>query len=79
MTYRQLKKRRNFLLRVKQVNEIFIEHHRRGVFAENIYRLYIRDRFYISRRTFYSYLTIPYLRELARMEDQPSASSRNSV
>lgn len=59
---------RNYYLRVKQVNEVYVEHARRGVFVENIYRLYIRDRFYISRTTFYKYLTIPYTRELELIE-----------
>jgi hypothetical protein len=77
MTNRELRRRYNFLLRVKQVNEIFIEHNRRGVFTENIYRLYIRDSFFISRTTFYSYLTIPYARELERIYGK--GLSRNSV
>jgi hypothetical protein len=55
-----LRKKRNFLLRVRQVNDIYLEHSRRGVFTENIYRLYIRDRFFISRSTFYFYLSVPY-------------------
>ena len=56
--------RHNFLLRVKRVNEIYVEYSRRGIFAENIYRLYIRDQFLISRATFYTYLSIPYKKEL---------------
>ena len=55
---------RNFLLRVERVNEVFLEHSQRGIFTENIYRLYVRDRFLISRATFYRYLTIPYRRYL---------------
>lgn len=51
---------RVFLAKVKQVNEIYVEYSKRGVPPENIYRLYIRDQFYISRRTFFRYLTIPY-------------------
>jgi hypothetical protein len=71
----------NFLLKVKSVNEVYYEHSRRGVFTENIYRLYVRDRFFISRRTFYAYLAIPYRRELEKLGDYPpcSGSSRNSV
>jgi hypothetical protein len=69
--------RKNYLARVRRVNEIFLEHSRRGVFTEHIYRLHIRDRFFISRSTFYVYLTIPYERELERLEVQDS--SRKSV
>ena len=57
--------RRNFLLRVREVNEVYLLYSKRGVFTEKIYRLYVRDRFYISRATFFRYLTIPYKKELA--------------
>jgi len=56
--------RMNFLLRVKDVNEVFISHNNRGIFTENIYRDYIKERFRISRSTFFRYLTIPYKKEL---------------
>ena len=69
--------RYNYLLRVKQVNEVYREHSCRGIFTEHIYRNYIRPRFYISRQTFYSYLTIPYARELAKF--QAPGASLNSV
>lgn len=62
--------RRNFLLRVKRVNEIYIEHSKRGIFVENIFRMYIRDQFLISRATFYIYLSIPYKKELEELESR---------
>jgi hypothetical protein len=65
-----IRKKRNFLLRVKQVNDIYIEQSHRGVFTENIYRLYIRDRFFISRSTFYSYLSVPYKKLLNELSGQ---------
>lgn len=60
--------RHNFLLRVKRVNEIYIEHSRRGLFVENIYRMYIQEQFLIGRTTFYAYLSIPYKKELEELE-----------
>jgi hypothetical protein len=68
MTNRDLRRRRNFLLRVRQVNEVYLEHSRRGVFAQNIYRIYVRDRFLISRFPFYYYLSIPYKKLLGETE-----------
>jgi hypothetical protein len=56
---------RNFLLRVKKINEIYVEHAQRGVPATEIYRRYIGTTFFISRGTFYRYLTIPYKRLLS--------------
>jgi len=58
------KDKENFLKKVKEVNEIYLEHSRRGASPGYIYRCYIRDQFYISRRTFFRYLTIPYKRML---------------
>ena len=62
--------RRNLLLRVKEVNEIYVREHSRGVTNEDIYRNYIRDRFHISRTAFYQYLTIPYARQLRELEER---------
>lgn len=60
--------RKNFLLRVKEVNEIYLEQSHRGLRNEYIYAHFIRNRFHISRTTFYQYLTIPYNAELKWIE-----------
>lgn len=60
-------RRKNYLLRVKEVNEIYMKHYKRGIFVEHIYRDYIRNQFYISRSTFYSYLSVPYKKELEEL------------
>ena len=60
--------RRNFLLRVQRVNEVYLFHSKRGVFVEHIFRNYVRDEFLISRSTFYQYLSIPYKRELEELD-----------
>ena len=64
--------RRNFLLKVKKVNEIYLEHSKRGVFVEYIFRNYIKNQFFISRTTFYEYLSIPYLKELEELDVKES-------
>lgn len=50
----------NYLNSVKEVNEIYLFYHLKGVCNEYIYKTYIQDKFYISRSTFYNYLAIPY-------------------
>jgi hypothetical protein len=50
----------NYLNRVKEVNEIYLFYHLKGVRNEYIYKNYIQDKFYISRSTFYNYLAVPY-------------------
>ena len=60
--------RKYFLNRVREVNEVYLEHHKRGVFNEFIYKNYIKSRFHISRSTFYEYLTIPYAAQLKEVE-----------
>lgn len=63
--------KRYFLERVKAVNEIYLEYHNKGVTNEYIYENYIKTQFYISKTTFYNYLTIPYnalLKQLDRAD-----------
>ncbi len=60
--------RKNFLLRVKEINEVYKEYASKGWFNEYIFNNYIRDRFHISRATFYNYLAIPYSRLLLDVE-----------
>lgn len=59
--------RQLYLLRVEQVNKIYLEQSRRGIYTNQIYRDYIRDQFFISRSTFYSYLSVPYKKELEEL------------
>jgi len=49
-----------FLEKVGQVNEIYLDQKAKGLSNEEIYRRFIKHRFFISRNTFYNYLTIPY-------------------
>lgn len=56
--------RYNFLIRVKEVNEIYIKYSSKGVNAEYIFKTYIYPAYKISRTTFWNYLSIPYEKEL---------------
>ena len=61
--------RRNFLERVRKVNEIYLQYKSKGEQNEYIYQNYIREQFNISRATFYTYLTIPYKAEQKKLDD----------
>lgn len=63
----------NYLLRVKEVNETYKEYALKGYFNEYIYANFIKDRFHISRTTFYNYLTIPYERQLKQIQKRETA------
>lgn len=67
-----------FLQRVREVNEVYLEHNRRGVSNEYIYENYIKHRFHISRSTFYDYLTIPYVDEMRKMVAREAAKKRQN-
>lgn len=67
-----------FLNRVREVNEVYIEQHRRGLSNEYIYRNFVRDRFHISRSTFYDFLTIPYAAELRKIEQREAERKRQN-
>lgn len=68
--------RRNYLLRVCKVQDITLEHTKRGVTQKWVFDNLIRDKFFISFSTYCSYLGINAKRELAKMDavstNQPS-------
>jgi hypothetical protein len=61
---------RNLLLRALAVQELYKEYQANGATNEWIYQNVVMHRFYISRATFYRYLSIPAARELKRLETQ---------
>lgn len=61
--------RKYLLERVKEVNEVYVEKHRLGITNEFIYEHHIKDKFHISRTTFYNYLTIPYAKEMKNITE----------
>lgn len=61
--------RGNILKRMVEIQDITLEHTRRGVTQEWVYRNVIYPRFVISRATYYAYLSHPAKMELKRMEE----------
>ncbi|MBR6354401.1 MAG: hypothetical protein IKS01_01320 [Paludibacteraceae bacterium] len=59
--------RKNLLLRVKEINELYLEKAKIGLSTEYIYRTFIEPRYHISRSTLYEYLAIPYERQLTEI------------
>ena len=62
-----------FLVRVQQVNEVYLKYHRQGATNIFIYENYVKYQFGISLVTFYRYLTIPYkslMNEIERKEKE---------
>ena len=70
--------RKNMLLRVKEVNELYVEKSKIGLSTEFIYRTFIAPRFYISRSTLYEYLAIPYERQLKEIFEREKADKEQN-
>lgn len=62
--------RRNFLLRVKDIQDIYQEYHKRGITDKYIYQTHIYPTYKIGRTTFYNYLATPAVRELKELEER---------
>lgn len=62
--------RRNFLLRVIDIQNIYTEHHKRGCTDVYIYNNHIYPTYKIGRTTFYNYLATPAVKELKLLEDK---------
>ena len=62
--------RRNFLLRVKDIQDIYTAHHAHGCTDKYIYQNHIYPTYKIGRTTFYNYLAIPAMRELRELEEK---------
>ena len=63
--------RKNILTRMVKIQEITLEHTRRGVSQEWVYRELIFPRFGISKRTYYSYLGTSAKSELRKLAEGP--------
>ena len=61
--------RENFLNRVKEVNELYLEKQRLGIPTSRILSEYIEPRYHISRSTLYEWLAIPYEKELRKLKE----------
>lgn len=62
--------RRNFLLRVKDIQDIYLQHHVRGCTDKFIYQNHIYPTYKIGRTTFYNYLATPAVKELKELEER---------
>lgn len=62
--------RRNFLLRVKDIQDIYTNYHARGCTDKYIYQTHVYPTYKIGRTTFYNYLAIPAVRELKELEER---------
>jgi len=62
--------RRNQFDRIIAIQEITIEHTNKGVSQEFIYENLIRPVYYISKRTYYNYLSINAKRGIKELKHQ---------
>lgn len=62
--------RRNFLLRVKDIQDIYTKHHARGCTDKYIWQALIYPTYKIGRTTFYNYLAIPAVKELKELDEK---------
>jgi hypothetical protein len=63
--------RRNILTRISKIQEITLEHTRKGVTQEWVFKNVIYPNYTISRRTYYNWLGTPAKQELKKLEAQP--------
>lgn len=61
--------RRNILRRIVEIQNITLEHTRRGVSQKWVYENVIFPRFYLSSATYYNYLGINARAELKKIEE----------
>lgn len=70
--------RRNFLLRVIDIQKIYTEHHERGCTDVYIYKNYIYPTYKIGRTTFYNYLATPAIKDLKLLEAKMLCEKREA-
>lgn len=61
------KYRKNTLLRIVKIQNITLEHTRKGITQDWVYHNKIEDTFFISERTYYRYLSTPAKRLLKEL------------
>ncbi|MEG2276653.1 MAG: hypothetical protein RSA53_05390 [Odoribacter sp.] len=65
--------RRNILRRIVEIQNITLEHTKRGVSQKWVYENVIFPRFYLSVATYYNYLDINARAELRKLEEAEAA------
>jgi hypothetical protein len=68
--------RENYLKRVLMVQEIYNEHHSKGVNNEYIFKHYIEPIFLISIATFYNYLAVNAKRDIKKINTNKVSTSK---
>lgn len=63
--------RKNLLARMVKIQEITLEHTRRGVSQEWVYLHLVFPTYGISKRSYYNYLGSPAKAELKRLAEMP--------
>lgn len=64
--------RRNLLMKIIAVQNITLEQKKKGVTQEWVFDNLVSPRFFISRRTFYSWLAINAKKEIKELDSQPT-------
>lgn len=67
----------NFYLRVEAMQCEYLKHHNSGRTEMHIYRKFIYPQFFISRSTFYTWLTINARKELEKLNTPQTATITN--
>jgi predicted transcriptional regulator YheO len=62
--------KRNYLLKIIDIQNITLEQTEKGVFQESVYRNIISPRYFISRTTYYRYLSINAKKELKAIDNK---------
>lgn len=70
---------RRHLEKIMSVQKIWVDYRAKGVTTEWIYLHLIEPNYYIGRRTFYSYLTIPAKRLLKEMNAAAEAEQASQL
>lgn len=63
--------RRNYLIRIVDVQHITLEHTAKGVNQEWLFNNVIAPTYHISRRTYYNWLSTPAKQDLKKIEARP--------
>lgn len=65
--------RRNILQRIIEIQNITLEHTKRGTSQKWVYENIIFPRFYLSSATYYNYLAVNAKAELRKLEEADAA------
>lgn len=71
-------KKRNYYEKVLEVQQITIRHQKLGKTNTYIFNTYIKNKYFISKRTFDEYLGIPAEFELKKIEEHENTKNKRS-